>query len=188
MAGKWVLGSPDVQAPYVPFGVPHWFEQGRSASDLNFNAGVLLMDVGAWREHDVTGRLLRYLTGGQHLRAQDQEAINAVLAGRIGEMDPRWNQQAEIFWQGIQYHYEAFLPYGGETLAAVREDPWLVHFSSHPKPWRYDCEHPYLDEWFAVLDRTEFAGWRPPTPSRLQQAVRRLGRNGLRRVRRMLLA
>src|SRR5690242_14963241 len=92
MGGAWAMGSPDVQAPFVPFGVPNWYASGRTAADLNFNAGVLLMDLDAWRRHGLTEELLRYLTDGRHLRAQDQEAINAVLAGRIGEMDPRWNQ------------------------------------------------------------------------------------------------
>ena len=129
MNGYWALASPDVQAPFVPFGVPNWHAAGRSAGDLNFNAGVLLMDLDAWRREGLTESLLRYLTDGRHLRAQDQEAINAVLGCRIGEMDPRWNQQAEIFWEGIQYHYEAFLPYTCECLAEIRrrsvDDPLL---------------------------------------------------------------
>ena len=76
MNGYWALASPDVQAPFVPFGVPNWYAVGRSAGDLNFNAGVLLMDLDAWRREGLTESLLRYLTDGRHLRAQDQEAIN----------------------------------------------------------------------------------------------------------------
>ena len=129
---------------------------GDLPGNLNFNAGVLLMDLDAWRCHDVTSAMLCYLTGGRDLRAQDQEAINAVLGCHIREMDPRWNQQAEIFWEGIQHHYEAFLPYSDAVLESVRHDPWIVDFSSYPKPWHYDCRHPYLDEWFEFLDLTEF--------------------------------
>jgi len=185
MNGYWALASPDVQAPFVPFGVPNWYAAGRAAGDLNFNAGVLLMDLESWREHGITEALLRYLTDGRHLRAQDQEAINAVLACRIGEMDPRWNQQAEIFWEGIQYHYEAFLPYSCECLAEIRRDPWMVHFSSHPKPWDHQCQHPYLDDWFAALDLTAFAGWRPSGPSRAQQVVKRSGHWAVQRARKL---
>jgi lipopolysaccharide biosynthesis glycosyltransferase len=185
MGDAWAMGSPDVQAPFVPFGVPNWYEAGRSAGDLNFNAGVLLMDLEAWRTHGLTEELLRYLTDGRHLRAQDQEAINAVLAGRIGEMDPRWNQQAEIFWEGIQYHYEAFLPYRDAVLEDVRVDPWIVHFSSQPKPWHWGCDHPFLDEWFRNLDRTAYRGWRPPAPSKSQLLARKWGKRVADEARRL---
>jgi lipopolysaccharide biosynthesis glycosyltransferase len=187
MGGAWAMGVLDVQAPFVPFGVPHWYAVGRSADELNFNSGVLLMDLAEWRERDLTRALLDYFTGRLYLRAQDQEGVNAVLGGHIAHLDPRWNQQAEIFWDPAQYHYEDFLPFPAEICSQVRGDPWIVHFSSHPKPWDDSCRHPFLSEWFATLDLTEYAGWRPRGPSLTQLVVRSWGRSGLRVGRRIAM-
>ena len=40
-------------------------------------------------------------------------------------------------------------------------DPYIVHFTTRAKPWRA-CRHPLRGEFFKYLDRTAWAGWRPP--------------------------
>jgi len=185
LCGALAAGVPDVQSPFLPTGVPHWYETGRSAGELNFNSGVLLMDLAGWRRARMTEALLEYLTGARYLRAQDQEAINAVLGDRILAIDPRWNQQAEIFWTELHHHYDDFLPYDCETLDVLRRDPWIVHFSNQPKPWQFGCTHPFIQEWYAALDGTAFAGWRPRGPSRAQQLVRYWGSRGVRLGRKL---
>lgn len=159
MQGYAAMAVPDFQSPFVssPYAVPRWFEFGRSAAELNFNSGVMLIDVGAWRREGVMEAALAYLTDGRHGGGQDQEALNAVLGGRTGELDPRWNQQSELFLK----HYEVTLPYTGEIIRELSENPWITHYSNRRKPWHYGYEHPFLEEWFAHLDHTAFAGWRP---------------------------
>ena len=137
------------------------------------------MDLTQWREANATTALLEYLNSDRFLRAIDQEAINAVFGARIGSLDPRWNQQAEIFWEGLHYEYEQFLPFSRETLQQVRDDPWIVHFSNQPKPWHYGCTHPLLGEWLHYLDETAYSGWRPLAPSYLQRQITTLGRRGI---------
>jgi lipopolysaccharide biosynthesis glycosyltransferase len=100
---------------------------------------------------------LAYLTDGRHYFGQDQEALNVVLAGRIGELDPRWNQQSELFLK----EYEVILPFTRELIKDLSENPWITHYSNKRKPWHFGHEHPLLQEWFAYLDQTAFAGWRP---------------------------
>jgi len=158
------LAVPDTQSPFVssPAGVPFWFDRGRAAGEPNFNAGVMLIDLEQWRETDVAAAALAYLTDGRHHFAQDQEALNSVLSGRIGSIDPRWNQQAELF----QKEYEAIVPYDRELIREVQRDPWIIHFSNSPKPWTYGQTHPFLDEWFSYLDQTPYGGWRPAPPPR----------------------
>ncbi len=182
MNGAAAMGVPDLQSPFVcsPAAVPRWFEAGRSASELNFNSGVMLMDLDAWRERDLTSKLLTYLTDGSHYFGQDQEAINATLAGQIGELDPRWNQQSELF----QLEYEVTLPYSREELADLKADPWIIHYSNLGKPWQFGCQHPMLDRWFASLDRTTFAGWRPKRSRRDYLAIgERQARSAARRLK-----
>ena len=81
---------------------------------------------------------MQCLTDGRHLRGEDQEAINAVLGHRIGQVDPRWNQQAEIFWTALDTHYEKFLPYSQETVALIRNDPWIIDYCNAVKPWHHN--------------------------------------------------
>ena len=79
------LGVADAGSPYVSslYGVPYWSRYGRRADDVNFNSGVLLLNLTAWREEDITGEAVAYLTDGRHQFLVDQEADQrrAALAG-----------------------------------------------------------------------------------------------------------
>ncbi len=153
------MGVADACSPFVssPYGVPYWARYGRRADEVNFNSGVLLMNLKAWRAEDVTAAAFAYLTDGRHQIMVDQEAINAVLPGRIGLLDPRWNQQTEHFLP----QFQSTLAYDAETLAKLLDDPWIVHFTTGTKAWTYGCGHQFRDEWFAALDETPYRGWRP---------------------------
>jgi lipopolysaccharide biosynthesis glycosyltransferase len=175
------LGVADAGSPYVSslYGVPYWSRYGRRADDVNFNSGVLLLNLTAWREEDITGAAVAYLTDGRHQFLVDQEAINAVLPGRIGQVDPRWNVQTEHF----QPQHQGMLPLDEEQLAELIKDPWIVHFTTAVKAWSYECTHPFRDEWFANLDQTPYRGWRPSRGAYLAGQARRLGQRVQVRLR-----
>jgi lipopolysaccharide biosynthesis glycosyltransferase len=177
--GYAALAVANAGAPYVssPLGLPYWSRFGRRADEVNYNAGVLVLNLRAWRDSDVSGAALAYLAK-DHVFQGDQAAINAVLPGRIGELDPRWNQQTGHFVQALQ----AALPYSEEQLAGVLADPWIVHFTTDVKPWHYPSRHAFRDEWYARLDETPYRGWRP----RRAAYYARLVRGGLREVRQRL--
>jgi len=185
MGGRPAMAVPDSQSPFVcsPSGLPWWYRSGRSAHEPNFNSGVMLMDLDVWRREGLGNAMLTYLTDGRHVVGQDQESINAVIGDRIGLLDPRWNQQSEMF----QQQYEVALPYDAGTLAGLRDDPWIVHFSNRPKPWTRGGDHPFAAEWYGHLDRTAFAGWRPSlardTALRLRRTPRRLASRSKRVVK-----
>jgi lipopolysaccharide biosynthesis glycosyltransferase len=153
------MGVADAASPYVcsTYGVPYWFRHGRRADDVNFNSGVLLMNLPIWRDKDLAQEAFNYLTDGRHQFMVDQEAINAVLPGQIGELDPRWNQQTEHF----KDIFQATLPYDEAQLRELTEKPWIVHFTTSIKAWSYRSTHPFRQEWFKYLDETPFGGWRP---------------------------
>jgi len=168
------LGVADAGSPYVSslYGVPYWSRYGRRADDVNFNSGVLLLNLTAWREEDITGAAVAYLTDGRHQFLVDQEAINAVLPGRIGQLDPRWNVQTEHF----QPQHQGALPFDEEQLAELIKDPWIVHFTTAVKAWSYECTHPFRDEWLASLDQTPYRGWRPSRSAYLARRARKLAK------------
>lgn len=171
MQGFVALAVPDMGAPFVtsPWGLAHWYDSGRSASDFNFNAGVMLMDLDAWRRDKIGEQALEYVRSDRHQLNQDQEALNAIAGRAIGAVDPRWNQQGELF----QKANAVVLPYPRDAVETLRTDPWIVHYSLGSKPWMQGCEHPFTREWFTYLDQTAFRGWRPPAPTPVQRFAHR---------------
>ena len=158
--GLPVLAVRDAGAPMVssPRGLLNHRELGLAPDLGYFNAGVMLLDLERWRAEGLGGRLLDYLEGhADSIRWWDQDALNAVLAARWGELDPRWNQTPQ-FWEGMQGDDDPFTP--GLREKVIR-DPWIVHYSTWSKPWHWSCTHPARGRFFEVLDRTEWAGWRP---------------------------
>jgi lipopolysaccharide biosynthesis glycosyltransferase len=179
VGGFAAMAVANAGAPYVssPLGLPYWSRLGRAAGEVNYNAGVLLMNLSAWRAGDVTAAALDYLAK-DHLFQGDQAAINAVLPGRIGDLDPRWNQQTGHFAPALQ----AALPYTEVQLKELLTDPWIVHFTTDVKPWHYPSTHPFRDEWFTRLDETAYRAWRPSGRAYYVDQARRAVREAKRRL------
>ncbi len=139
--------------------VPNFRQLRLEPDAAYFNAGVLLIDLAAWREADLTTQLLTCLEQNRrHLQWWDQYALNVVLAGRWGQLDIRWNQGSHAF------HYPTWeqSPFDRQTYELLRDEPYIVHFTTRYKPWRPLCRNPYRAKFFEYVDRTDWAGWRPP--------------------------
>ncbi|QDU55524.1 General stress protein A [Aeoliella mucimassa] len=124
-----------------------------------FNSGVMVVDVDGWRRESLSQQLLDCLEENRsYIRWWDQYALNVVLADRWGMLDPRWNQGANVYnfsrWDRSYYDRETYLQ--------VLEHPFIIHFTTKFKPWKITCIHPRRKQFFKVLDRTEWSGWRPP--------------------------
>jgi lipopolysaccharide biosynthesis glycosyltransferase len=96
------------------------------ASELPyFNSGVLLINLARWQTEDISGLALEFLS--RHpvgLKYPDQDALNAVLAGRWLKLDSRWNvtsRQADA----------------SSALSSAA----ILHFTG-VKPWSARCQHP----------------------------------------------
>ena len=62
-----------------------------------FNAGMLLVNLKYWREHDTSKKLMTFITENKELcLAHDQDAINAVLHGTIKLAPARYNIQLDF--------------------------------------------------------------------------------------------
>lgn len=97
-----------------------------------FNAGVLLIDMDAWRVEQISERAITYLTEHPTTRFSDQDALNVACDGRWKELQPAWNFQDLGGQLGCR-----------ETpFASVDADklPAIVHFVTNRKPW-----DPYAD-------------------------------------------
>ena len=109
----------------------------------------------------------------EHVLWWDQYALNVVLYRRWRPLDIRWNQGAHIY----RYPTHVDSPLDEHSYRQLRQQPWIVHFSSHRKPWHGGDRHPHRRRFFQMVDRTPWRGWRPagdfPTiPQRIGNAYR----------------
>lgn len=160
-----------VQDPLVPFvsscfGVAGYRKLGLRGSAKYFNAGVMLMNLGLWRQQQVSSRALEYLKRyARDVTFWDQEGLNAVLAGEWGELDAVWNYSVSL--GGVN---------GRRTTDSQTK---IVHFNGNLKPWRYDGRHSYFNTYYEYVDRTAWSGSRP-APRWLATVLRSYERSALR--------
>lgn len=198
LSGRLCLAAQDCSAPYLDSSqalanyqlcgpllgsaqpVPNFRELGLEREAAYFNAGVLLIDLAAWRNVDLSRQSLACLEQNrQHVLFWDQYALNVVLAGSWGQLDVRWNQG----WHVFTYPTWEQSPFDRQTFEQLRNDPYIVHFTTRSKPWRPLCRHPFRSEFFKYVDRTAWAGWRPPRLKVVLESILDLGKTQERRLR-----
>ncbi len=138
--------------------VANYRELGLDPRAPYLNSGLMVVDISAWRNDDVANRLLSCLReNSAHVKWADQYALNVVFCGRWKQLDRRWNQAACIF----RYPSWRLSPFDSATLRQLREDPYVIHFTTGDKPWLATCLHPSRKLFYEYVDRTAWAGWRP---------------------------
>jgi|GEM_PF-284475 len=108
------------------------------------NSGVLLIDLAAWRQENVTGQILDcFRQHAAELRYPDQDAINRVCRGRILHLPQKFNYPVSCNFAA------AGLP---NQLSA---DAVLCHFVGPvAKPWFITCLDPRAALWQQNCDRS----------------------------------
>jgi lipopolysaccharide biosynthesis glycosyltransferase len=152
LGGRPLAAAQDMTVPLVSsrYGLRNYEALGLAPDAKYFNAGVMLMDLALWREERISDAVLAYVTANPAaIRFWDQDGLNALLARRWLELDPRWNVTFQAGLPLLEQHRGA--------LAA----PFVTHFVSTREPWHVDCDHPRRQAFFTSLDRTRWAGWRP---------------------------
>ena len=183
LAALWDRPFPDaammaVQDSLVPtvssrFGVGGYEDLRMDPRTPYFNAGMMVIDVDAWRTERISHLALEYLKK-YHDRVcfWDQEALNAVLAGKWNPLEPRWNWSATL----------DRLSGNSANHRSVSTQERLVHFSGNIKPWLISDGGTRDAAYFEMLDQTAWTGWRPERSMR----TRVVGWYGSSRVRRLL--
>lgn len=126
-----------------------------------FNAGVLLIDIDAWKRNHVEQTLLKYCNENwQNLFANDQDAINGALATKIKELSPSYNYVNSFFY----YPYSAlvkmcepakYIPL--DEFEDAISDPTIVHFLGEERPWRVGNTHQFQKDYVHYLSLTPFS-------------------------------
>lgn len=125
--GRSLAAAVDPAIPWCrsPRGVKGWHDRRMPRNSPYFNAGVLLVDLEAWRRRDVAGRALEYIREvGDRVDYLHQEALNATAWDDWLPLANRWNVPATSGrWFG---------PTGVDAVTS----PAIVHFAGRMKPWR----------------------------------------------------
>jgi len=129
-------------------------------TDIYVNAGVLLIDLKAWRNANIEKAFIDFLRlfNGK-LGYLDQDVINAVLKGRLKLFAPKYNS--------LSYYYE-YNPnlltfanikdyYSNTELREAKYSPVIVHFAGiadEVKPWIKGNIHVFRDEYIKYRNIT----------------------------------
>lgn len=121
-----------------------------------YNAGVLLVNLTNWRKTQAENRILDYCkNNSSKLFANDQDAINVVLANEILPLSPTYNF-SNIF---IYYPYKTLdklMPGFSDDmeLPRAKKDPCIVHYLGEERPWRKGNTHPFGSDYDYYLSKT----------------------------------
>ena len=83
-----------------------------------FNMGIMLIDVAMWNQQDLGNRAVSFLRQNPDLCfLPDEQALNAVLDGRVAQLSPIWNTPPGLTARDI-----------GDSI--------IIHYIGPEKPWR----------------------------------------------------
>jgi lipopolysaccharide biosynthesis glycosyltransferase len=123
-----------------------------------FNAGVLVMNMEAWRMRALADRAFQYVAAHRDLHDLDQGALNAIVEDWC-ELDSRWNvQHGNLFFVPPIER-----PPPTEYTERLYRQRWhlyrqavVLHFVGGAKPWFHWCRVPGTTFWVRTLIRS---GW-----------------------------
>ncbi|MDL2231412.1 glycosyltransferase family 8 protein [Porphyromonadaceae bacterium OttesenSCG-928-L07] len=122
-----------------------------------FNAGVLLINLEYWRQHNICEESIRYIKeNSENLLFNDQDVLNGLLHQSKLFVPTKWNMQDGFFRRKRKIRKTIW-----KELDESMKDPAVVHYTGSKKPWHYKSEHPYKSEYYKYLDMTIWKGWRP---------------------------
>lgn len=126
---------------------------GVNTDDYYFNSGLLLINLERWREADITEKTLNFLEEEEDkIIYHDQDALNAILYEKWFQLHPKWNVQTSLLFERHQ-------PPTVEHKILYKEaiqNPAIVHFTGHDKPWNSKEYHPYTQMYLNELAKTPF--------------------------------
>ena len=93
------------------------------SSNGYFNAGVLLVNIMAWREEKLSDKFFQIAAKYPHLEWVDQDILNMYFSDNWLKLDRKFNA----------IHLN-------EKMA---EEPVIIHYNTFSKPWLYVDTHPY---------------------------------------------
>jgi lipopolysaccharide biosynthesis glycosyltransferase len=133
LGGKVIGAVQDMAIPTVssPLGLSNYKTMNVSPKTPYFNAGLLLIDIPAWKKCCITEQTLSYLETTDHVAMMDQDALNAIMLNSWKPLHYRWNVIGSS--AGRPFFNTQDLD-KSQYDEAVR-NPGIIHFGGYLKPW-----------------------------------------------------
>lgn len=109
--------------------------------DCYFNTGVLLINLGYWRAHQIAEQCFDFIERNpDKITFWDQDALNVILHGAIPFMDISYNFQARYL---NTLSFATFSKEKKQYILESAHNPAIIHFTTTDKPWNRICASPY---------------------------------------------
>ena len=128
-----------------------------------FNAGMNVLNLDYFREHNVSQCLIDYISNNYNkIKFHDQDALNGALYDKTLHVLPQWNMTSAVYVYQLEkrgdrvdgrivndYHIEK------QNAKEHMKDPFILHYVSRPKPWQKNCVHPLYHLYFDYAKKTQ---------------------------------
>jgi lipopolysaccharide biosynthesis glycosyltransferase len=121
------------------------------------NAGVLLVNLKAWREENVQQKFMDVIARFHgNVPHHDQGTINAVCRGRKIYLPVRYNMISNLYSfpaRTIRRMYFMDRYYSQKEIDRAKQHPAIVHFTTGlvGRPWEENCTHPERESFWETV-------------------------------------
>lgn len=153
LRGMWETEMGDAYIAGVQDTVDKYFQQiiGLSPEIPYMNAGILLINLKAWREKDLPAKFREVIARFEgNVPHHDQGCINCACQENRVKLDVRYNFTSNMYSFSSHtirkiYFLDSF--YSQEEIDRAIAKPAIVHFTSGlvGRPWEENCTHPMKD-------------------------------------------
>lgn len=131
---------PDSMSLFRGTAMEYWRSIGLPETATYFSAGVMLLNLDAWREEAILQRSREWIeTNALRMAHSDQSALNAVLHDRVRLLDLRWNLQTPLI-PPVKYGWGCT-----QEMHDAVQSPAIVHYVTGRKPWKQQYRVPMAD-------------------------------------------
>lgn len=142
----------------------HRARLGISPDDIYINSGMMLIDLQAWKAHDIERNIEKVVVKFRgKVPYADQGIVNLALHGLIKCVHPRYNcftvYTAFDFNDLLEFRQPSACPSSTE-IAEAKNDATIAHFVTlfcMSRPWNKNSNGPYFDEWKEYKSKTPWA-------------------------------
>lgn len=151
IGNKALAGVPD---EYLFYGnIKQSYNRLKYSPNLGyFNAGVLLINLQYWREHNVIDDFFRLIESKVIFIHHDQDILNYTFREQKIFIPLKYNLMSDFLlesqYRGISWEYN-------EEIEQSVKEPVIIHYTGI-KPWYKECDHPYKKEFLKYKALTEW--------------------------------
>lgn len=151
LTGKSIGCVPDSMEGLIEF----YNRLGYVSEKGYFNSGVLLMNLGYWREHHISEIFSEYIkTHSKQLKHPDQDVLNVIFKDSKILLPLTYNFQSGFIFKEkfLTLDYTKYK----DEIEIASKDPIILHFSG-VRPWMSNHrKHPYIEEFFKYKRLTQW--------------------------------